>query len=49
MASVPYVRPPDYEYQYEVGDTVEVFCDHDKNGGRSIQDQCIPDRWVDGT
>lgn len=34
MASIPFVRPPDHEYQYEVGETVEVYCDHDKNGER---------------
>ncbi len=34
MASVPYIRPPEQEQQYEVGDTVEVFCDHDKNNER---------------
>jgi hypothetical protein len=34
MASVPYIKPPEQEYQYEVGDTVEVFCDHEKNNER---------------
>ncbi|HNR46119.1 MAG TPA: hypothetical protein PKH92_14435 [Anaerolineaceae bacterium] len=34
MASVPFMRPPDPQYHYEVGDTVEVFCDHDKSGER---------------
>lgn len=34
MASVPYIKPPEQEYQYEVGDTVEVFCDHEKNTER---------------
>jgi hypothetical protein len=34
MASVPYIRPPDHEYEYEVGDTVEVYCDHNKNSER---------------
>jgi hypothetical protein len=28
------MKAPDPEYSYEVGDTVEVFCDHDKNGQR---------------
>ncbi len=34
MASVPFMKPPLPELNYEVGDTVEVFCDHDKNGQR---------------
>ena len=32
MRSVPFMRPPDFEYEYQVGDTVEVMCDHEKNG-----------------
>ncbi len=35
MASVPFMRAPDPEYNYEVGDIVEVFCDHDKGGQRT--------------
>ena len=34
MAQLPFVRPPDPEAAYEVGDTVEVYCDHDKDGQR---------------
>ena len=34
MASVPFMKPPEHEFQYEVGDTVEVFCDHEKGGER---------------
>ncbi len=34
MSPNPYIRPPDHEYEHEVGDTVEVYCDHDKNGER---------------
>ena len=34
MRSVPFMRPPDFEYEYQVGDTVEVMCDHEKNGDR---------------
>jgi hypothetical protein len=34
MASVPFMKPPDHEFQFEVGDTVEVFCDHEKSGER---------------
>jgi len=35
MASVPFMRPPDVEHNFEVGDIVEVFCDHDKAGTRT--------------
>lgn len=35
MASVPFMKPPDHEFQFEVGDTVEVFCDHEKSGERT--------------
>lgn len=34
MAQVPYMRPPEHDNAFEVGDTVEVFCDHEKNGER---------------
>jgi hypothetical protein len=34
MRSVPFMRPPDQEYEYQVGDTVEVLCDHEKGGDR---------------
>jgi len=34
MRSVPFMRPPDSEYEYQVGDTVEVMCDHEKSGER---------------
>jgi hypothetical protein len=30
----PIMRPPEPEYSYEVGDIVEVYCDHDKNRER---------------
>ena len=32
--TVPYVKPPDKEYNYDVGDIVEVYCDHEKSGQR---------------
>jgi hypothetical protein len=35
------MRPPDDEVTYRVGDSVDVFCDHEKNGER-IRD------WVQG-
>jgi len=34
MTSVPYMRPPNYEDQYQVGENVEAYCDHDKGGQR---------------
>jgi hypothetical protein len=34
MASVPFMRPPDPDFSFDVGDTVEVYCDHEKNGQR---------------
>lgn len=41
MARSPFMRPPDEDTIYQVGDPVEVFCDHEKNGER-IRD------WVRG-
>ncbi len=34
MSSAPYMRPPAPDSEYEVGDTVEVFCDHDRKSER---------------
>lgn len=37
MARMPqfaYMKPPGAEHAYEVGNTVEVFCDHEKNNDR---------------
>jgi hypothetical protein len=34
MASVPFMKPPEPEFTFDVGDTVEVYCDHEKNGAR---------------
>ena len=34
MASVPFMKPPDSDFAFDVGDTVEVYCDHEKNGLR---------------
>ncbi len=34
MAAVPFMRPPEPEYVYDVGDVVEVYCDHEKTGQR---------------
>ena len=41
MARSPFMRPPEEDSSYQVGDSVEVFCDHEKNGER-IRD------WVRG-
>lgn len=34
MASAPFMRAPDPESEYEVGDVVEVYCDHDRGEER---------------
>lgn len=34
MRAVPFMKPPEQEYEYQVGDTVEVLCDHEKGGER---------------
>lgn len=34
MAQFLYMKAPDPEHTFDVGDTVEVFCDHEKNGQR---------------
>ncbi len=34
MASAPFMKPPEAEYEYQVGDPVEVYCDHEKSGDR---------------
>jgi hypothetical protein len=34
MSPTPIMNPPEPETNYEVGNIVEVFCDHDKNGQR---------------
>jgi len=35
MGQISYMRDPDQELDYEVSDTVEVFCDHEKNKDRT--------------
>ena len=68
MTPAPFMRDPEPESSFDVGDMVEVFCDHEKGTERirgwlrgivvqvrlqdgccSVQNQCIPDGWVDGT
>ena len=34
MTQYPFMKAPDPELTFDVGDTVEVYCDHDKNGTR---------------
>jgi hypothetical protein len=34
MPQYPFMRSPNPETSYDVGDLVEVFCDHEKNGQR---------------
>ena len=41
MARSPFMRPPEEDKTFQVGDQVEVYCDHEKNGDR-IRD------WVRG-
>jgi hypothetical protein len=34
MSQFAFMRQPGIEHAYEVGDTVEVYCDHEKDGER---------------
>ncbi len=34
MGQLSFMRAPEYEHSFEVGDIVEVFCDHEKNNDR---------------
>ncbi|HVN54882.1 MAG TPA: hypothetical protein VMT46_11180 [Anaerolineaceae bacterium] len=34
MAQSPYMKAPEPELTFDVGDLVEVYCDHEKNGQR---------------
>jgi hypothetical protein len=34
MASVPFMKAPEPNTTYEVGDTADVFCDHEVDGQR---------------
>ncbi len=34
MTSIPFMKAPEPEYTFEVGDMVEVYCDHEKGGQR---------------
>ena len=34
MTSVPYMKPPESEDHFQVGEAVEAYCDHEKNNQR---------------
>lgn len=34
MAKIPFMKAPKPEFSFDVGDSVEVFCDHEKNAQR---------------
>lgn len=34
MAQFPFMKAPEPEHNFDVGDVVEVFCDHEKNSER---------------
>ena len=34
MSDYPFIKAPEPEHNYKVGDAVEVNCDHEKNGQR---------------
>jgi len=34
MAEYPFIRSPDPEHTFDVGEMVEAFCDHEKSGER---------------
>lgn len=42
MASLPFSSPPDVNREYEVGDGVEVLCDHDNDEKERIRG------WLEG-
>jgi hypothetical protein len=35
MGQISYMRDPELEHSFEVGDTVEVYCDHEKDKDRT--------------
>jgi hypothetical protein len=34
MADIPFMRPPNLNVNYKVGESVEAYCDHDKGDER---------------
>ena len=41
LVTIPFSAPPDNDKEYEIGDHVEVFCDHD------LEDDRVRD-WLEG-
>jgi hypothetical protein len=41
LTSIPFSTPPDADRQYQVGDIVEVYCDHDEDSERTRN-------WLEG-
>ena len=41
MVTIPFSSPPDNDKDFEIGDHVEVFCDHD------LEDDRVRD-WLEG-
>ncbi|HEX2981639.1 MAG TPA: hypothetical protein VHO48_15345 [Anaerolineaceae bacterium] len=35
MSQSPFMKAPDPDLTFDVGDSVEVYCDHEKNGQRT--------------
>ena len=42
MSSIPFSSPPEIERDYQVGDIVEVFCDHDNEDSDRVRN------WLEG-
>jgi hypothetical protein len=41
LASIPFSSPPEKDRNYQVGDIVEVFCDHEEDNDRTRS-------WLEG-
>jgi hypothetical protein len=42
LASLPFAAPPEEGRDYQVGDVVEVYCDHDNESNERVRD------WLEG-
>lgn len=42
MSSIPFSSPPQEDRDYQVGDIVEVFCDHDNEDSERVRN------WLEG-
>jgi hypothetical protein len=42
LSSIPFSSPPEIERDYQVGDIVEVFCDHDNEDSDRVRN------WLEG-